>query len=197
MGASTSNGFPVTVIRRFTASATRAEGVYLPSVLGRECGDGRWEAWLFFAPLGNGSAGYVTELETHQRDRATLQLWASGLTPIYIEGALARARRESETTSRELTAALEEIVESVDRGRSRLIRAGEHRLAAEATRLRTHVSERAASLRERANDEVVMGDRGSKKAKEKNHQQLVKKQKDKQQHKEKQAPAPVEHERVR
>ena len=50
---------------------------------------GTWEGWLEF----HSAAGAVrrTGRETTQPDRDALAYWASGLEPIYLDGAFARA----------------------------------------------------------------------------------------------------------
>ena len=55
---------------------------------GRE--DGRWEGWLVFVPA-DGSLPLATPRETTQSNRQALTYWASGLEPIYLEGAFTRA----------------------------------------------------------------------------------------------------------
>lgn len=52
--------------------------------------DGNWEGWIEFHSLG----GKVlrTARETTQPNRAALAYWASGLEPLYFEGAFSRAR---------------------------------------------------------------------------------------------------------
>jgi len=62
---------------------------YLPSACGREAEDGRWEGWLEFLP-DDGSAVLRSRRETQQPNREALLYWATGLTPVYLEGALAR-----------------------------------------------------------------------------------------------------------
>jgi hypothetical protein len=52
--------------------------------------DGMWEGWLEFQPLGGGLP-LRTGRETTQPSRVTLAYWASGLEPIYLEGAFERA----------------------------------------------------------------------------------------------------------
>ena len=64
---------------RFTAQAS-----------GAEMADGRWEAWIEFIPVGGGDP-VRTPRETTQPNRADTVYWASGLTAIYLEGALNRA----------------------------------------------------------------------------------------------------------
>jgi hypothetical protein len=53
-----------------------------------------WEAWIVFVPAG-GDAGIAlpTERETTQPDLDAVRYWASGLQPVYLEGALGRAQR--------------------------------------------------------------------------------------------------------
>ena len=62
---------------------------YTAHAYGEERGGGTWEGWIEFHP----AAGAVrrTARETTQPDRAALAYWASGLEPIYLDGAFARA----------------------------------------------------------------------------------------------------------
>jgi hypothetical protein len=57
---------------------------------GQPRSDGNWEGWIEFHSAG----GRVlrTARETTQPNRAALAYWASGLEPLYFEGAFARAR---------------------------------------------------------------------------------------------------------
>ncbi|HEX5732060.1 MAG TPA: hypothetical protein VF131_04415 [Blastocatellia bacterium] len=52
--------------------------------------EGNWEGWIEF----HSADGRVlrTARETTQPNRAALAYWASGLEPLYFEGAFARAR---------------------------------------------------------------------------------------------------------
>jgi hypothetical protein len=52
--------------------------------------DGLWEGWIEFAPLDRGEA-VRTPRETTQPNLKDAAYWASGLTAIYLEGALERA----------------------------------------------------------------------------------------------------------
>ena len=52
---------------------------------------GAWDGWLVFFPLGGGAAIAPPSPETTQTTLAALALWAAGLTPVYLEGAMARA----------------------------------------------------------------------------------------------------------
>ncbi|HYY55392.1 MAG TPA: hypothetical protein VFA01_08420 [Candidatus Dormibacteraeota bacterium] len=66
--------------------------VYRASIYGERRPDGRWEAWLEFTDAKSGDRA-LTATETTQHDLRQLRRWASGLTPGYVEGAFARARR--------------------------------------------------------------------------------------------------------
>src|SRR6266850_2492566 len=60
----------------------------------RACGSGMpaggWQGWLEFVPLGGG-APVRSQRETTQPNRVDTEYWATGLTPVYLEGALMRA----------------------------------------------------------------------------------------------------------
>jgi hypothetical protein len=67
-----------------------ADGVeYTVHAYGEARPDGNWEGWLEFHP----AAGAVrrTNRETTQPNRDALAYWASGLEPLYFDGAFARA----------------------------------------------------------------------------------------------------------
>lgn len=65
--------------RRFTARACGSEGP-----------NGLWQGWLEFIPLENGTP-LRSSRETTQPNRQDTVYWATGLTPVYLEGALGRA----------------------------------------------------------------------------------------------------------
>ena len=52
---------------------------------------GHWEGWIEFRPIAPGLSPVRTERETTQPDRNAVAYWAGGITPTYLEGALARA----------------------------------------------------------------------------------------------------------
>jgi hypothetical protein len=68
-------------------------GEYHARAVGRSADDGMWEGWLEFTPIDGGSEVLVTQVESRQPAREHLQYWATGLTPVFLEGALQRARR--------------------------------------------------------------------------------------------------------
>jgi hypothetical protein len=63
---------------------------YRPGAYGDPRADGTWDGWLVFFAVG-GAQAIATERETTQPTFAALTAWAAGLTPVYLEGALARA----------------------------------------------------------------------------------------------------------
>lgn len=51
--------------------------------------DGAWEGWIEF--LTETGQRVVTDRETTQPSKDAVAYWATGLEPVYLEGALARA----------------------------------------------------------------------------------------------------------
>ena len=72
---------------------TATDATYRPRVYGQERSDGTWEGWIEFEAIGGGTT-LRTGRETTQANSAALAYWASGLEPVYYEGALARARAQ-------------------------------------------------------------------------------------------------------
>ena len=64
---------------------------YKARACGRPLPDGLWEGWLEFDPLDAGGETLRSGRETTQPNRTDAEYWASGLTPIYLEGAIRRA----------------------------------------------------------------------------------------------------------
>ena len=74
----------------FDAPVTHRNGrQYRVQVCGRERDNGQWEAWLEFEDVDTGEV-FRSERETTQPNRKDTVYWASGLTPVYLEGALDR-----------------------------------------------------------------------------------------------------------
>ena len=69
---------------------------YRPRAYGDPQPDGTWDGWLVFFPLGGGTAIAPPGPESTQSTVAVLAVWAAGLTPVYLEGALARALRTAQ-----------------------------------------------------------------------------------------------------
>lgn len=79
------------VILSYRTRLATADGRrYTAQACGREREDATWEGWLEFVP-DDASATIVTSRETTQPKRSDLEYWATGLTPVYLEGAMQRA----------------------------------------------------------------------------------------------------------
>ena len=80
----------VELIQTYTEVVRDAGGEeYTAHAYGEALAGGSWEGWLEF----HSATGAVrrTERETTQPTREALAYWASGLEPVYLEGAFARA----------------------------------------------------------------------------------------------------------
>ncbi len=63
---------------------------WVPLVHGEQREDGMWVAWIEFQALDE-QPTRVTGRETTQPNREALAYWASGLEPVYFDGAFTRA----------------------------------------------------------------------------------------------------------
>jgi hypothetical protein len=79
-------------LRSFDDPVKDEHGVYHARVVGRYAEDKRWEGWLEFEPISGKGETIVGPVESRQPEREHLAYWAGGLTPVYVEGALHRAR---------------------------------------------------------------------------------------------------------
>jgi len=140
------------LIARLPMPVLNSRGGFHADVMGCHRQDGSWHGWIeFVAVESEGGSRYTTGVETHQQTRTQLERWASGLTPIYAEGALGRARpMDSPAAAADLLTALTEIVSALDRRVPHIERAGESQIAADAQRLRDAAVQRIASLRAEA-----------------------------------------------
>src|SRR5213594_3789836 len=64
--------------------------LYEARTCGSEMEGGGWQGWLEFLPLAGGPP-VRSPRETTQPNRVDTEYWATGLTPVYLEGALTRA----------------------------------------------------------------------------------------------------------
>lgn len=80
------------LIHEHSTHVRSPEGMmFIPRTYGEQRSDGTWEGWLEFTPVDPGAPTLRTDRETSQPNRITLESWASGLEPVYFEGAFARA----------------------------------------------------------------------------------------------------------
>jgi hypothetical protein len=63
---------------------------YRAQACGSEMADGKWQGWIEFIPLDH-SAPIRSGRETTQPNRTDAVYWATGLTNVYLQGALQRA----------------------------------------------------------------------------------------------------------
>lgn len=79
------------VLVEFNEPVTGSDGItYIARACGSETDTGHWHGWVEFLPVGAGEP-VRTGRETTQPNRADTIYWATGLTPVYLEGALERA----------------------------------------------------------------------------------------------------------
>ena len=64
---------------------------YIVRSYGEERLDGTWIGWLEFHPTDLTKLTLRTEQETSQPNRTAVEYWATGLEPVYFEGAFERA----------------------------------------------------------------------------------------------------------
>jgi hypothetical protein len=80
------------LMQEYRNQVQTTEGVsYTIRAYGELRSDGNWEGWLEFQPRNDAGPILKTGRETTQPDRSALAYWASGLEPVYLEGAFERA----------------------------------------------------------------------------------------------------------
>jgi hypothetical protein len=79
------------VLAQFAEPLSTSDGSrYLAQACGAPNAGGLWEGWIEFIP-SNGGRALRSARETTQPNKTDAEYWASGLTMIYLEGALTRA----------------------------------------------------------------------------------------------------------
>jgi hypothetical protein len=68
-------------------------GAYQARAVGRLAEDRMWEGWIEFVPVDGNTEVLVTGAESRQPEKEHLTYWATGLTHVFLEGALRRARQ--------------------------------------------------------------------------------------------------------
>lgn len=82
---------PAEVLVEFPDTIGSEDGtLYVARACGKPESDGLWHGWIEFVPL-NGADPVRSPRETTQPNRTDAAYWATGLTPVYLEGALHRA----------------------------------------------------------------------------------------------------------
>jgi hypothetical protein len=81
------------LLQEYSTQLDSADGTtYNVRCYGEERLDGTWAGWLEFHPTDESMPVLATGQETSQPNRVTVEYWATGLEPIYFEGAFERAR---------------------------------------------------------------------------------------------------------
>ena len=81
------------LLQEYTTEIVAANGTtYTVISYGEERVDGTWTGWLEFEPADPTLPTLTTGQETSQPNRTAIEYWATGLEPVYFEGAFQRAQ---------------------------------------------------------------------------------------------------------
>jgi hypothetical protein len=80
----------VMLVHRLSTPLRLGDTAYVAEVWGERRDDGLWHGWIEFVPSDGGRV-LSTGQETSQSNLEALTYWATGLEPVYLDGALARA----------------------------------------------------------------------------------------------------------
>ena len=84
------------LLQEYTTEVVTPDGTaYTVRSYGEERTDGTWTGWLEFEPTDSAKRSLKTGQETSQPNRTTVEYWATGLEPVYFEGAFERAQDRS------------------------------------------------------------------------------------------------------
>jgi hypothetical protein len=82
------------LLQEYTTKVIRPDGAtYRVRSYGDERSDGTWIGWIEFHPIVPSMAVLKTDQETSQPNQIDVEYWATGLEPVYFEGAFERALR--------------------------------------------------------------------------------------------------------
>lgn len=144
----------VVLVQEFGSVVTSDEGkVHTAHAYASQQAEGTWAGWLVFFPLTGGRA-LPTDRETTQPNVDAVTYWASGLSPIYLEGALRRAIAllpEARLERRAAAAAREETIKRAEADayeraaeQSRIVAEAAHERREDALETRKKIAEVAA-----------------------------------------------------
>ena len=81
------------LLQEYAATVTGPDDTtYSVRSYGEERSDGTWIGWIEFHPTDLTEPVLRTDQETSQPNRTAVEYWATGLEPVYFEGAFERAR---------------------------------------------------------------------------------------------------------
>jgi hypothetical protein len=79
------------VFVQFTEPVVAKDGRrYIAQACGGETAKGMWQGWIEFLPVAGGDP-IRSSRETTQPNRQDTEYWATGLTPVFLEGSLNRS----------------------------------------------------------------------------------------------------------
>ena len=80
------------LLQEYTTVVTGPDDTtYTVRSYGKQRVDGTWIGWLEFEPADSTKPTLLTDQETSQPNRVDVEYWATGLEPVYFEGAFERA----------------------------------------------------------------------------------------------------------
>ena len=80
------------VLLEYPAPVLSADGrAFRARACANEMETGLWQGWIEFLPIDSSEPAVRSPRETTQPNRTDTHYWATGLSPIYLEGALKRA----------------------------------------------------------------------------------------------------------
>jgi hypothetical protein len=83
------------LLQQYTTVMVEPDGTnYIVRSYGDERADGTWIGWIEFHPTDPLKPILMTDQETSQPNQMDVEYWATGLEPVYFEGAFERARRK-------------------------------------------------------------------------------------------------------
>ena len=81
------------LLQEYSTVVVASDGTtYLVRAYGDERSDGTWIGWLEFHPDDSTAPVLKTDQETSQPNQMDVEYWATGLEPVYFEGAFQRAQ---------------------------------------------------------------------------------------------------------
>jgi hypothetical protein len=80
------------LLQEYTSIVVDRDGTsYVVRSYGDERADGTWIGWIEFHPTDGSMPVLKTDQETSQPNQMDVEYWATGLEPVYFEGAFGRA----------------------------------------------------------------------------------------------------------
>ncbi|HEX6043660.1 MAG TPA: hypothetical protein VFZ22_04170 [Pyrinomonadaceae bacterium] len=80
------------LLQEYTTAVIAPDGTeYTVRSYGAERLDGTWTGWIEFHPVDVDKVVLQTDQETSQPNQMSVEYWATGLEPVYFEGAFERA----------------------------------------------------------------------------------------------------------